>query len=391
MRAILPKRRCLHPDRTSGPAMLVPLAALILGAAPPTPARLAEAKRAATAAEARAAALGREAAGERRAAARAAADERAARARVAAAAARLDAAATRAQLVDARLRAQRAELGRRQAPAARLLAGLQGLARRPAIAAVAQPGSVADLVRLRAALRSVLPVVRARAAAVEADLLATRRLRAGAALAAAELRARRGRLEGERTALARMEADHRARARALGRDALSESDRALALGERARDLIDQLGTEGRAAATADDLARLPGPLPRPDAARAAPSPAAYRMPVAGRLVTGFGEVSRAGVRSRGISLRVAPGAVVVAPAAGEVRYAARFRGFGVVVILDHGDGWSTTVTGLARTPLARGARVGAARPLGRAGRGEPEVTVELRRRGRAMDLLALAG
>ena len=382
-----------HIGMTTKSAATALLPLLLLGAAAPTPQRLAEAKRAASAAEARAAALTTQARRERSAADRAAADEAAARARVAAAAAQAEAASTRVALVDARLLAQRAELGRRQAPAARLLAGLQLLARRPAIAAVAQPGSVEDLVRLRAVLGTVLPQVRARAAAIRTDLAATRRLQTSATLAAAELRARRAALEGERTALARLEAGHRARARALGRGALSESDRALALGERARDLVDQLGEEGRATATAGDLAALPGPLPRPLApGNVPPAPvAAYRLPVAGRLVTGLGEVSPSGVRARGLTFRVAPGTIAVAPVAGTVRYAARFRSFGTVVILDHGDGWTTTLTGLAATPLARGQAVAAGAPLGRAGSGEPEITVELRRRGRPIDLLALTG
>jgi septal ring factor EnvC (AmiA/AmiB activator) len=134
-------------------------------------------------------------------------------------------------------------------------------------------------------------------------------------------------------------------------------------------------------------------VPRPLSPGSVPPPAvaAYRLPVAGRLVAGLGEVSPSGVRARGLTFRVAPGAVPIAPVAGTVRYAARFRSFGTVVILDHGDGWTTTLTGLAATPLSRGQTVAAGAPLGRAGTGEPEITVELRRRGRPVDLLALTG
>jgi murein hydrolase activator len=375
---------------------VVPLVALLtLGAAPPSADRLVAAKQAAAAAERRAAVLAAEAAGARRAAGQAAADERVARARVEAAAAQLDAARARVALVDARLAEQRAELGRQEAPAARLLAALQSLARRPAIATVAQPGSVEDLVRLRAVLGSVLPAVRARAAGIAGEVAATRRLQDSATLAAVDQRSQRIRLEAERTALARLEQDQRARARALGRGAMSEGDRALALGERARELVEQMGEEGRAAVTASTLAGLSGPVPRPIQGGVAASHAAYRLPIAGQLVTGFGEVSRAGVRSRGLTFRVVPGRAAVAPAGGTVRYAGRFRSYGTIVILDHGAGWSTLVTGLARTPLTRGSVVSAGRPLGiteaRSDGAAPEVTVELRRQGRPVDLLAIAG
>ena len=45
---------------------------------------------------------------------------------------------------------------------------------------------------------------------------------------------------------------------------------------------------------------------------------AQNIPVTGAVVTGFGELSDAGVRSRGLPLAVAPGARVVAPLAGRV-------------------------------------------------------------------------
>ena len=107
---------------------------------------------------------------------------------------------------------------------------------------------------------------------------------------------------------------------------------------------------GQAEATAADLATLAGPLPRPLASGSA-SPervaSAYRLPVAGRLHTGLGEISPSGVRSRGLSFAVAPGASVQAPADGIVRYARPFRSYGTVVILDHGSGWTSLVSGLA--------------------------------------------
>lgn len=376
------------------------LAAILLsgGVAAQAPAvqdRLLAAKRAATLAATRAAALTRQAAGERDAAVRAQAEEAALAARVAAAAADVTAAQARATLVDRLLARQRATLGAAQTPVARLLAALVSLARRPTMVAIAQPGTVDDLVHVRAVLGSTLPIVQARTAAVRADLARTRRLHAAAVLAAVALRDGRVRLEAERTALARLEAAHRARATVLGRGALSESDRALALGEQARDLVDRMAQDGAASTTASDLAAIDAPPPRPLAPGARPVrpvSGAYRLPVAGRLVTGLDEVSDAGVRARGLTFVVAPAARVVAPAAGMVRFARRFRGYGTIVILDHGDGWTSLVTGLARADVGAGMRVAAGTPLGQAGAGEdPRITVELRRRGRPVDIAALIG
>lgn len=357
--------------------------------------RLIAAKRDAAAAQARAAALDRAAGVERSAADRARAQEAAMAAQVTAAEADLTAASARVALANRLLADRRAALGEEQRPVARLLAALASLARRPVVAAIAQPGSVDDLVHVRAVLGSALPTIRRRTAGLREEVAETRQLRSGAVLAAAALRDGQVELERRRAALATLEAQHRGRATALGRNAMSESDRALALGEQARDLVDRMGEEGQAQATAADLVALSGPIARalPPGAVLPPPPAGvYRLPVRGRLVTGLDELSDAGVRSRGLTFAVAPGAGVVAPAGGRVRYAGRFGGYGVIVIIDHGAGWTTLVTGLAQASVRVGQGVAMGTPLGRAGGGDdPRVTVELRRHGRPFDIASLIG
>ncbi|GAA3702328.1 hypothetical protein GCM10022268_10130 [Sphingomonas cynarae] len=116
----------------------------------------------------------------------------------------------------------------------------------------------------------------------------------------------------------------------------------------------------------------------------------YRLPVTGQLVTGFGTLSQAGVRSRGLTFAVAPGSPVVAPAGGVVRYAQAFRGYGGTVIVDHGAGWTSVLTGLGTLAVRPGSRVSGGAAIGTARRGgRPHVTVELRRRGEPVDAAAL--
>ena len=353
--------------------------------------RLKGAKAAAAQAAERAELLERRAGEERDAAARARAQEDAVAARIARAEADIAAARSRVTIVETLLARQRAALGERQGPIARLMAALASLARRPAAASVVQPGSVSDLVHVRAVLGSALPAIRARTADLRGELAETRVLQASAALAAESLAGGRRTLVAERRSLAALQAKHAAAATQLGRDALAQSDRAIAMGEEARDIVDRMAAIGQTQATLEDLAALAGP-PRGEAAAAAVEPGAYRLPVAGRLVTGFGEVSDNGVRARGLTFIVDARARVKAPAAGKVILARPFRGYGTIVILDHGAGWTTLVTGLASAAVAAGAEVGVGQVLGRAvDAAEPRVTVELRRRGRPVDLAALAG
>ncbi|MBO9622113.1 MAG: peptidoglycan DD-metalloendopeptidase family protein [Sphingomonas sp.] len=357
--------------------------------------RLKAANRAAQAADARAQALEREAEGQRDQAVKARASEAAAAERIRAAEAEIAAAGARIAIVDRLLTAQRARMAQGQGPVVRLVAALQSMARRPAMLGLVQPGSTEDMVHVRAVLATTMPLVQARTAGIRAELDRTRRLRASAEAAVAKVREGRARLEQERTALVRLEAEHRARSQALGRSALAESDRALALGEQARAIVDQMETIGAAAQIQSELAALPGPLPRPPAAgeTAKPLPRhapAYRLPVAGRVVTGLGEVSATGVRARGLTLECAPNAPVAAPAAGRVLYAGPFRAYGGVVILDHGHGWTTLVAGLGRIAVRVGDQLRQGSPIGRASAGDaPRVTVELRRRDVPMDLAQL--
>lgn len=359
--------------------------------------QLAAANQAVKAAEQRAEALQTAAQDERDEARRAQTQEAVVAARIKAAEAQIAAASARVAIVDRLLATQRVRLAQQQGPVARLIAALQSLARRPALLGLVQPGSTSDIVHVRAALGAVAPLVRARTDGVRSDINRTRRLREGAQLAERSMRDGRARLEAERMALVDLEAEHRLRSADYRRNAMFESDRALALGEQARGLVDQMDTLGAAAETRASLETLPGPLPRPGtprgAAPAVTTPAApppYRLPVAGQVVTGLGEVSAEGVRSRGLNLATWPGAHVVAPAAGRVIYAGKFRRYGNIVIVDHGLGWTSLVTGLDRVLVRVGDQVEQGSGLGRAPQSEgPRITVELRRQGRPVDLAQL--
>jgi len=362
--------------------------------------QLARAKADSLAAAARSAALDRRAERERDEAQQALAREAAVSARIEQAEADIVAGQARVSILAGLMAAQRAELQAHQRPVARLLAALQSLARRPAVLSVVQPGSLDDLVHVRAVLAGALPVLRERSQRVRTALARARQVQAQAARAGQALAESRSRLEEQRLALNRLELAHRRRARALGRDALFESDRAIALGESAREIVDLMDQADSQSATETALAALPGPDPRPPRPGVAgttsttnwPDGAPYRLPATGKLVTGFGELSDAGVRSRGLTFAPATDAAVIAPAAGRVAFAGPFRGYGTIVILDHGGGWTSLIFGLGATPVSVGQRVAQGSPIGTTSQaGSPRVTVELRRRDRAIDFTPLLG
>ncbi|HEX8622022.1 MAG TPA: peptidoglycan DD-metalloendopeptidase family protein [Allosphingosinicella sp.] len=352
--------------------------------APPT---LAEAQREAAAARRRSEALesqARRATGE---AARANAAAAALAARIEAAEADITAAQSRIALIERLSVAQRARLAAGQGSLIRLTAALQTMARRPPALALVQPGSLDEVVHVRALLASSLPAIRARTAGVRSEMERGQKLRRQAAEAVVQLSASRRDLQQRRLALAQFERGQRSRSATLMQSAVQESDRALAFGEEARDLAALAGTRAFQARLARRLAALPGPAPRPGDAPVPAPPARYLLPVEGRLVTGTGEISDSGVHARGLTLAAAAGTLAVAPRPGRIAFAGPLRGYGEVVIIDHGGGWTTTVTDLTGLAVRRGDRIEAGRPLGRT-TGE-DVTVELRKDGRPVPIASL--
>ncbi|HEX8256265.1 MAG TPA: peptidoglycan DD-metalloendopeptidase family protein [Allosphingosinicella sp.] len=358
-------------------------------------ASLALAKRQADEAALRSRQLDRQADAAESEAARARAEAAALAARIEAAEADITAAETRIRIIENLRAAQRARLAERQGPVVRLTAALQTMARRPPALALVQPGSLDEVIRVRSVLASTLPVIRARTAGLREEIERGDTLRRHAETAVAELMRSREALRGRRVELARFETRQRERSQSLGQSALFESDRALAFGEEARDLAALMNTRGYQARTRARLAELPGPALRPGtpeparggAATAAAPP--YRLPVQGRLVEGMGELSDAGVHARGLTFETRANSPVVAPRAGRVAYAGPFRGYGRIVIIEHGNGWTTLITNLGALQAKRGDALAAGAPIGRTGRGGPRVTVELRRQGRPFPIAPL--
>ncbi|HYJ51860.1 MAG TPA: peptidoglycan DD-metalloendopeptidase family protein [Allosphingosinicella sp.] len=314
-------------------------------------------------------------------------------ARIEAAEADLTAAERRIVLIAAQMQAQRARLAERQEPIVRLTAALQTMTRRPAALALVQPGSIRDAVHVRSLLAAALPEIRRRTAALRSEVHDNAVLRERSELARGQLTASRAALGERRAALATFESAERARSRQLTGLALTQEDRALVYGEEAQALQSSIGSVERQAALAASLGALPGPSPRPGPPQAGGEEdlLPYSLAVEGRVVTGVGEISDGGVHARGVTLETRAEAQVIAPAGGRIVYAAPFRRYGNVVIIDHGRGWMSVVTGLEGLSVRQGQVLRRGAPLGTAGGGTPRVTVELRRNGRPVPFAQMIG
>jgi septal ring factor EnvC (AmiA/AmiB activator) len=116
-------------------------------------------------------------------------------------------------------------------------------------------------------------------------------------------------------------------------------------------------------------------------------------PVEGVLIRRFGVVkdkeSRAEIVSNGIEIRADEGTPVAAAADGRVVHVGWMRGFGRVVIVDHGEGHHTISAHLSKTAVNRGDEVKRGQTIGFVGDTEsmngPKLYFELRENGLPRD------
>ena len=141
-------------------------------------------------------------------------------------------------------------------------------------------------------------------------------------------------------------------------------------------------------------ALTPDKLERPDNVRAFPQGAAIPlliMPVRGQLVLAYGQQpTGAEAASKGISIATRTQAQVVAPYDGQVVYAGAFRGYGQILIIEHGGRYHTLLAGLERIDAVTGQWILAGEPIGIMGGPQersPELYLELRHAGQPVNPL----
>jgi septal ring factor EnvC (AmiA/AmiB activator) len=108
-----------------------------------------------------------------------------------------------------------------------------------------------------------------------------------------------------------------------------------------------------------------------------PSDFAYRLPVDAPLIEGLGSVSKAGISSRGLRFATSRGAPVLAPADGEIVFAAPYRGQDGIMIIQHPSGRTSLLLGVS-SEKPRGSKVRRGEFIGRA---LGPLGVELRQNG----------
>jgi len=173
--------------------------------------------------------------------------------------------------------------------------------------------------------------------------------------------------------------DRNARLKALGRD----EKNTVALLERLRKLMAQLPKPATRPAK-------PGSRPSPPAKAGAAIPLGpLNLPLVGTVLAGYGGTMPDGHRSQGLLISGAAGAEVHAVSGGRVAYADWLKGYGLLIILDHGGGWMTLYAFNDALLKKTGDTVSAGEAISTVGssggQGRSAVYFELRRNGQPQD------
>src|SRR5262245_8581453 len=271
---------------------------------------------------------------------------------------RIAAAETRLRTLDDNERVLRTSLGNRRAVIAEVLAALQRMGRRPPPAILVRPEDALESVRSAMLLGAVLPEMRGEAEALASDLSNLVRVRADISAERERLNADLATLSQDRLRMAALSAERQKRQAEVGTALDAERQRAAQLGrqiDNLKDLVSKLdqAAEARgpriAARPSDNRTNeVPGAGGLGPAVAFASAKGLLPLPVNGVKTKGFGTPDGVGGTEKGMTIATRPGAQVTAPCDGWVVYAAPYRSYGQLLILNAGGGYHVLVAGMDR-------------------------------------------
>lgn len=311
----------------------------------------------------------------------------------------------RLETVRAQAEAAREALVQRRDNLQQLLMALQRLARTPEAGLLAAPEGPLATVRGAQLLQAALPQVRERADRLAAELedLATinaqlAERRRAVERKRADLAAKRSELADlteQQQSLVRQTAAKQQRLREKAAKAAQEAEDLAALIDRferaqrrqtAQRTADLHAAYRRQQANALEPLRVPVAPPEP---RYTQDPRQdLRAPVAGNVALGYGETDDYGTESDGVTYRARDEAQVIAPLDGQVIFVGPFEGYGKILILENGGGYTTVLGGLEQVDVTVDDYVLGGEPIARAQSGDQggsRVYLELRAEGEPID------
>ncbi|WP_417483565.1 murein hydrolase activator EnvC family protein [Maricaulis sp.] len=291
-----------------------------------------------------------------------------------------------------------------------ILAAIQRIETQTPPAILAAPDDAAQAARAATLMAQVAPELQARAQSLSEELARLRAIRSDIETQSTVLASAEDALSAQRLELQALIAERRALEARRRDEAVAFLEASSSAGERARSIRSLLSELTQMAAVMPSLnprrIELPDSIPAPHmrpmrdlvAARAPDAPletlrfadarGRLRPPATGDVVRRYAELAEDGTASEGIFIRTRSQAQVVSPFDGRVEFAGPFSTYGGLLILNVGEGYYMVLSGMAVTYASAGQSVLAGEPVGAmpdGGQTAPELYLELRRDGHAMD------
>jgi murein hydrolase activator len=284
----------------------------------------------------------------------------------------------------------RKSLDGRRTQIAEVLAALQRIGRRPPPAIFVGARDAVESLRIAMALEAVLPQMRGEADKLQVELTDLARVKAAKAAEHSQLAAELADLAIMQKNMAALIDSRQARQSEVEQAITAERQRAATLSRQVDNLKDLIGklepaNDGtkrttRAQARSGEETKTPNGARSVlaalnDPARMVPAVAfvsakgRLSLPVSGTKIREFGAPDGAGSNEKGVSIGTRPGAQVTAPCDGWVVYAAPYRSYGQLLILNVGGGYHVLLAGMERITVDPGQFVLTGEPVAVMGSG----------------------
>jgi len=274
-----------------------------------------------------------------------------------------------------------------------VVTGLQTLALRPPELALMRSNTPMETIRSRMLMGYGLPIVQGANRQIRSDLSELSQLRRELQEQIVRMKSTQLQLSEQSDQMDRL-LKQKSIMQAQYRVSQEQSaERVKSLGAQARDLkdlLDRLENERQKAAYNVNRYRdmnRPQPTVSQQVARSAFEKAFGRLPypIRGTITGSFGAVTASGAHTKGITITGRAGARVIAPFDGTVLFAGPFKSYGELIILDHGDNYLTLLAGMDKINPSVGQEVLAGEPIGIMKQAKPELYIEIRQNGQAVD------
>jgi len=271
------------------------------------------------------------------------------------------------------------DLKERNAQLGGTLSALARLSRAPSQSVLFQPGGVLKAVRGAHLLETSIPVLQDRAAVLGEQLVALNAVEQDILNKLSELATAETALTADRENLAALVAEKNGLLSDVDTAVNRTNDRIARLVKEAtslEDLLERLNRgldEGEAPSPpnrepeADQTSVTSGPVDpsaKPEGLRSFPPSGPINRPARGDIVRTYGQDAGFGQTSKGIVIRTRPDAQVTATFDGKVAFSGQFQGLGLILIIEHSDGYHSVLAGMSRLDAATGQWILAGEPVG---------------------------